>query len=191
MTTNLLETSLECLPDAVLVCDADGVLVAVNAAARRLLGDQFRPGRPLRGPGAPAFRARRPTGEAVQAADAPLARALRGEAVTNLRLVVETAGGALAHVSVSAVPLRSRLGEPKGATVVVREIVLDRALQGAVHRLRTTLTSVRGAAALLRRSWGGRVPPAVEDLLQIADRSTETLVLQVDSLLDRAGRFVR
>lgn len=182
--TRLLETSIECLPDGVLVCDADGVLVTVNPAARRLLGEQFQPGRSLLAPGGPAFRACALTGEPVPSDELPLRRALRGEHVADLRLIVTADTGARRQVSVTAVPVVNGFARRYGATAVVREIPAERTpgLADAAHQVRTTLTSVRGAVRLLRRSLASPVPLACDDLLKLAERSTEALVLQMNTL---------
>lgn len=188
-----LETTLQALPDAVLVCDADGILVVANDAARRLLGDQYVPGLPLAVSDTLRPATRSLDGDPVPPDQLPLRRALRGERVIDQRLAIERAPGALRYVSATAAPVPSRTGEPLGAVTVVRdvteqqtlEVLKDQFIARASHELRTPVTAIHGTFAFLRRALaGGRAPDAPEKLLAIAARNVEQLIRLIDDLLD-------
>jgi PAS domain S-box-containing protein len=128
----LLENTVESIRDCVVVADERGVVVVANAAARHLLGVQ------------PGFNAATGTRKflcffadgttPIPKADSSLARALRGENVDDLELVVlpEQASEKV-HLVANARPLRDESGNLRGAITVLRDITEQRrALQALV-----------------------------------------------------------
>src|SRR5262249_41894800 len=103
-----LETVLRHMPVGVILVDArSGLLLFANEAARRLPHIRFRTGDAPRSLGNQGFR---PDGSQLGADDWPLRRALRGEAVQNDVLTIETESGGSRTYSISASPMRDRSG---------------------------------------------------------------------------------
>jgi signal transduction histidine kinase len=187
-----LTTTLESLPDGVLVCDAGGVVAVANEAARKLLGVPYAPGFRLLDPAALRPVARTLGGDPLPPDALPLRRALRGERVREERLAVEGPGGGVRrYLAVTAVPV-VRGGEPIGAVAVLRDVtdqqtldaLKDQFIARASHELRTPLTAVRGTLGFLRRGLEGRLSDTMADLLAIAARNADQMLWLIDDLLD-------
>ena len=128
-----LESILAQIPEAVLVVDQHGEVVRENRAALALRSDQLT--------GEPLFEGvdvRTTTGEPVDAADLPLARALRaGETIQGRELAICTPDGMLIPMLASATPVRT----PEGVVGAVAMFHDIRALK-ELERLRTEWTSL-------------------------------------------------
>jgi sigma-B regulation protein RsbU (phosphoserine phosphatase) len=117
----LLREILDSITEGVVVADARGRLVLFNPAAERMLGIGLVDVPPAEwttryGCFLPDRATPFPAGEL------PLARALRGETVTEVELYVKNAGTNGASLSVSATPLHSRRGGVSGGVVVFRDV---------------------------------------------------------------------
>lgn len=185
-----LATTLESIPDGVLVCDANGRLVVANEAARRIVGEGFLPGVHIDQLGT-GTETRTLAGEPVPPGARPLHRALRGEATHDLRLAVKRPDGELRYVSATAAPVESGTGERLGAVAVLRdetdrqalEAMKDQFIARASHELRTPLTAIRGTLGFLDRRVEGLSAQARE-LLGMASRNVQQMLDLVDDLLD-------
>jgi sigma-B regulation protein RsbU (phosphoserine phosphatase) len=119
--TALLREILDSIADGVVVADARGRLALFNPAAERMLGvgqmdvpqqewttvyGCFRPDRTTPYP----------------AAELPLARALRGETVSDVEVFVRNAGTSGRSLSLNAAPLRDGRGLVRGGVVVFRDV---------------------------------------------------------------------
>jgi PAS domain S-box-containing protein len=130
-THDLLENTVESIRDCVVVTDENGVIVAANAAARRLLGvapgfDSMTDARKFA-----CFFADDVTPMPISAS--PLARALRGEIVDDLELAVQPEGpGARAYIVANARPLRDETGKLRGAVTVLRDVTEQRRAHDAL-----------------------------------------------------------
>jgi PAS domain S-box-containing protein len=104
---------------ATITSMADAVLVVANPAAKRLFGD-----RPDVGSEDWAGSYQQLLADGITpfpAADTPLARAVRGESVDNLEIVVRPTGAAQStHLIANVRPLRDPAGALKGAVIVYR-----------------------------------------------------------------------
>ncbi len=120
-STALLQEILDSIADGVVVADGRGRLVLFNPAAQRMLGVAladvpeadwttrygcFLPDRVTPYP----------------AAELPLARALRGETVTEAEVFVRNAGTSGVSLSINATPLRDGKGLVRGGVVVFRDV---------------------------------------------------------------------
>jgi PAS domain S-box-containing protein len=116
----LLATVIAELPLALLACDVDGRITHHNRAAVELFGipnEETKSPYPIK---SQVFLADGAT--PVPREQRPLARALRGEAASELEFVIVTPGGAVRTVMASARRLVGPAGQPLGAVVVVQDI---------------------------------------------------------------------
>jgi signal transduction histidine kinase/GAF domain-containing protein len=198
---------LEAVTDGVLVCDSQGAIFLINPAGRKLLG------LPASHPGflldflAP-LQVRRPNGELLASQDFPLARALLGETVRDMELLLrQPTTGNEWFARVSAAPIRDRTeqGPIVGAVCGLVDVTQARALEHAkdeflavaAHELKGPLTSIRGFAQLLRR--GARHAPQGQERrgdmhwVEKIEGQTERMARLVAELTDAAradmGRF--
>ncbi len=157
-----LMTTIESLGDALVVCERDGTVSAVNPRAQVIV-PELNPGVSADGPGSPL---------------PPIGQALSGE------VVIDRDGRTLAITA-------SELGGEGGGVVWTLRDISERArlervksdfVATASHELRSPLTSIKGFVELLERSpsLGERDREFVDVIL----KSTDRLVELVNDLLD-------
>jgi PAS domain S-box-containing protein len=136
----LLETILGQAADAIIACDAEGRMVFVNAAARRLANlDPYdtRLDMALELWGT-AYDAR---GELIPLEDWPLPKALRGETTVGLEAHMVRADGSTYDLHTSAAPILAKDGCITGAVVTFTDITqrnkAEAAMQLMMQRLQT------------------------------------------------------
>ena len=124
---NQLDRIFEALADALIVYDAEGNLVRMNAATRRILGLDAAPPdysqRTVEERHA-LFNRRDAHGHPLAPEDTPMLRALRGEVLTGLNAVngrMRTLDGREVETTTSAVPLQDHEGRIIGAVGILRD----------------------------------------------------------------------
>ena len=205
----LLETILKQAADAVIVCDAQGKLTFVNAAARSLAlmepeGTTLDIAPEVWG------EAHDPDGRRIPLEEWSLPRALQGETTVSTETHMVRLDGSFYDILISAAPLRSNHDAVMGAVATFVDIterkrmeqVLAQALQeksdflaDVSHELRTPLTVIRGSAEVgleLERDCvhrealedivkeSTRVQRMVEDLLFLARSDSGELPLNLE-----------
>ena len=157
-----LETVIESMADAVIVCDVDGNIILANSAAISLLGKTA--GEPLGTVSsyAGALQLSLFNGQRILPGEMAISRALhRGEVIQEQEEVAtHPLSGRRIVKLVSAAPLRDRDGRIFGAVQIAGEITRLRELQERQeeyvtligHDLRSPLTSILGRAQMLQRS---------------------------------------
>jgi PAS domain S-box-containing protein len=148
----LASALLESLADPVLACDSEGTIVLVNQSARTILGSSGDPVPPeewtVR---CPIYG---PDGTQVtRTEDLPLAHALEGKDVRDVRLEVRP-NGTRRVMSVSGSPVRGSRGEIRGAVIVMREITDRVALDDRLRLVGAVAANVADGIALIRASDG-------------------------------------
>ena len=197
-----LETILASMSEGLMITDASGAIVRLNAAARALLvplSDSIVLGQPLDSQPAADWS---PQGQPIAAALAQVVGLLRrGEAHPNVDL--DLWHGGHRTISLSASPLHSTNGEPAGGVIVIRDVTQQRALdrlkarvlQIASHDLQTPLTVVRGRAQWLQRKVAQDTddPEWLRDglasIVTQTDRVSDMLRLLLDVSLVEGGRI--
>jgi PAS domain S-box-containing protein len=119
--TEILRSILNGMGEGVLVADADGELILTNPAAERMIG---RPPEVTPAATRSCVEFYRPdTVTPFDADELPAARAIRGEEVDDLEMVLRPAlTGSAIWVSATARPLRDESGRVRGGVVVLRDI---------------------------------------------------------------------
>jgi signal transduction histidine kinase/CheY-like chemotaxis protein len=160
-----LAVTIESLGDALVVCDADGVVTAVNPRAEQIV-PQLSPGVRAEADGSPL-----PTLEEALEGEVLREEGERTLSITASRLGAD--GGEGTVWTIRDVSERAALDRMKSDFVAT-----------ASHELRSPLTSIKGFVELLARSGdlGAREREFVEVILQ----STDRLVELVNDLLDVA-----
>ncbi|HEV8473002.1 MAG TPA: ATP-binding protein [Methylomirabilota bacterium] len=196
-----LETLVDLVDEGVFIIAADDTLLFANGQGRRILAD-MPPGE------LPAARARRldmrqPDGTPLGAEHLPSFRALHGETVTDMPLLIRTPDGETRRWRVSAHPLR-REGVIYAAVVTWRDVteetraltelqtaraaaeeanrLKDDFIAALSHELRTPLQPILGWTEVLRRH--GRLDDVTSRALDVVHRNIRQQVRLVDDLLD-------
>jgi len=133
----LLATVIAELPLALLACDVDGRITHHNRAAVDLFGI---PNEETKSPYPIKSRVFLPDGATpVPREGRPLARALRGEAASELEFVIVTPDGAVRMVMSSARRLVGPAGQALGAVVVVQDITERRVAEDELEEVHKQL----------------------------------------------------
>ncbi len=202
----LLEAVVRQMPGGVVIADATGARVFANERAEKILGFPILGDRSLQ---EAASALRHPDGSPIAGQDYPLARALRGQSVTDEEFVVTHPDGSRRTLATSAAPVLDSEGGLIGAVSAFTDItarkaaeeerrqLLDREQQARNeaelanrakdeflamlgHELRNPLSPIRTALQIMRM----RGDTALMAERVIIERQVEHLVRLVDDLLD-------
>lgn len=178
-----MQSAVDSLPEAVIVCDTDGLVILANSATRRLLGAPDRLdalpvelGRPVRAVFDRVVQSQRASEWAPIADALPYPR-----------------GAEVLWLVIGATPVL-RDDRLAGVTIALRDVSSARRLEGfrgdlvsaAAHELRTPLTSLHMAVHLCLEEAAGPLDERQKDLLSAARSDCERLQSVVDELLDLA-----
>jgi PAS domain S-box-containing protein len=187
-----MEAVLNSITDGIVVCDRRGRTVRINAAAQRMLelsGDDL---------GLPVEKQARlahletPEGNPFPAEQLPAVRALRGETVDEVLMVVRKSSERALWLAVSAAPVCTAAGGTLGAVVSYTDVTArhemeemrEDFLRGVSHDLRTPLTVIQGHAQLMLQAMqgggDGRMRQSAESVYHGAKRMALTLRDLVD-----------
>jgi signal transduction histidine kinase/DNA-binding response OmpR family regulator len=123
-----LQAVVDQMPEGIVLFGADGTVIARNRTALALASETT-----------PALELELPDGSPVAFAESPGARALAlGEAVGDLELVARRSDGVRIPVLVSAAPVRDPDGTLAGATMILRDI----SMQKEIERLREEWSAI-------------------------------------------------
>lgn len=204
-----LEAALASMADGVIVVDAEGRQVFMNEAGRRLA--RLEPSRelPMERRSA-AFELRYLDGRPLLPEEMPLDRALQGETLVDVRLILGAPGGSDIVVDGTASPIRDRTGSVNGAVWVFRDITCQMKAQQegepllgrtgvtqptelerlkeqfvsvAAHELKTPVAVMKGYAQALLRTGEG-IPAPQRRMLEAIDRGADRIDRIVADLLD-------
>lgn len=164
----LLETLLQGLPVATMICDRQGRVTRANPATKLLWGRS----RDLEPDEYGALEVWLPDGQPVSVDDLPLTRALRdGQASTGVELRFETLVGEILSVRVAALPLFDEAGRPDGAVLVVEDLT---ALESSRARFEDIVRST--TEAILTLDQEGRIDFANPGACQLLDVTGDGLL---------------
>jgi len=196
-----LETIVGSVADGLVIYNAAGDVVRINSVARKLLGFSEED---LRLPIWQRLRkvgAETAEGKPFAEGTSPSERALRGETVQGLLMVLHPGPGKSIWVSSSAAPLRWTGGRLAGVVATFTDVTPLHRLQeqrtryvlSISHGLRTPLTVVQGRAQLLLRAIAetavdGRIRRGIEAILNASYRMSTVLRDLVDLTQLEAGQ---
>jgi signal transduction histidine kinase/CheY-like chemotaxis protein len=160
-----LAVTIESLGDALVVCDADGVVTAVNPRAEEVV-PELKPGSDASGRASPL-----PSLDEALAGEVMRERGERTLSITASRLGEDGSEGTV--WTIRDVSERARLEKVKSDFVAT-----------ASHELRSPLTSIKGFVELLGRSRG--LGEREREFVDVILQSTDRLVDLVNDLLDVA-----
>ena len=197
-----LSAVLEAVEDAIIACDPEGRPTLLNRAAREFLG------LPASGTPREAWPLNRVTrnkdGARMDESDMPLRRALAGERLHQVELVLQPPGAEQRPVVASGQALHDDGGQMLGAVVSLHDISASREAQllresreqlaesdrrkteflaTLAHELRNPLAPISNGLHLLRRAGDTRMH---EKALEMMERQLKHMVHLVDDLLDIA-----
>jgi EAL domain-containing protein (putative c-di-GMP-specific phosphodiesterase class I) len=173
---NLLDVLLDSVDVAVVACDADGRITHANRRTRKLMGgarctgldpetwiEQLRP--------------RRPDGLPLSLEQLPLPRALRGEVVRDVDVLLQNGSGD-AVLAISANPVEDGNGRRLGAVVVFADVTEQRIREA---RIREQLHDVGLAVEVQEAIEAGRLLLYAQPIVELASGQTvqEELLLRM------------
>lgn len=189
-----LDAALGSIEDGLVIYDTAGRVIRTNAAADKILryaSEESGLAIPER---IPALGVEKPDGTPFTPEETPAARALQGEAVSGVIMVVNRPHGTI-WTSVSAAPIRTEGGEISGVVVVFTDITAMHTLQEQMrtmlqvvsHDLRSPLTVIHGHIGLLRdalaaRNLNGEFQGSVDAIA----RSEQRMNMMIEDLVDVA-----
>ncbi len=185
-----LEAIMESIPDGVMVFDATGAIVRMNAAA----AESWRgAGIDIGSAGGSAFRhfeLRGEDGQPLPASDWPVRRALAGERVRGVHLRFAPEGARPMWMLASAAPILDAGGQVTGAVLdfsdetALHELAeaRDDLVRMVSHDLRTPLSAIYAQAHLIRR--GADPPGKAAERAAAIERSCERMSGMIQDLVE-------
>jgi PAS domain S-box-containing protein len=179
------------LHEAVMVVDADGVVIAANDRAKELTVDVY--ALDERVPDWNVGRIR-VDGTPMPIEERPLIATLAtGEPVSGCVVGFPLESRETLWLEIDTQPLIHADEEKPYAVVVSMDDVTERFALDQLksqfvsmvsHELRTPLTAIRGALRLITSGALGELPPKASEMVEMADSNTERLVRLVNDILD-------
>lgn len=185
---------LDQIAEGVIITDPAGRITFVNAAARRIHGNDELDVPVERY--AAAYHLRTIDGEPYPPHELPLARAVRqGETVLDARWRIRRPDGSDVVAQGSASPVLAADGTRLGSVLVLRDVTAQAALErdkddflaSVSHDLKSPLAAVQGTAQLLRRQAAraeGLPPERLQASLESIERASNRMNRMLDQLLD-------
>ena len=192
-----LEALVETSPVGVVVFDAKtGLMVSLNAEAKRIVQGLHMPDRPLESV-SEIITCRRVDGSVVSLAELPLAERLSsGQTLRNEEMVLSVPDGRSVKTLLNATPIAGAEGDIESVVVTLQDLApfeeLERMrtefLAIVSHELRTPLTSIKGSTATVLAASPRFAPAEMLQFFRIIDGQADHMSGLIGDLLD-AGRI--
>jgi PAS domain S-box-containing protein len=183
-----LAAVLENMLEPVVACDTERRLFCANKAARTVV--DVKPNETL-DELQEHVEIRDTSGRLLSTDELPIVRALEGELIQNLDLLIQPKGGSLRSMRTSSAPIRDEAGRVVAAVSVSRDVtervelenLKDQFVRVAAHELKTPVAVMKSCAELaLRQSEG--LTPQLARMLAGVNRGADRIDKIVRSLLD-------
>lgn len=180
-----------------VIYNTENTVTRANTAAEGLLGMTFAEMQQPRETRMARLRVERPDGRPLPPDDSPTIRALRGEIVRNMELVLHPPDGRTVWVNVSAAPIRLPDGQVLGVVQTFADITAlhnlqeqqKALLQMVSHDLRTPLAVIKGHTQVLEDLIAAaHVDDDIATSLTAVDRSADRMNVMIQDMVD-ATRF--
>jgi PAS domain S-box-containing protein len=173
---NRLQTLIRSIADEVWVCDAEGKLFLMNAAAVEGLGlERAEELYPTVSAVTSALEIYTADGRPRATEDAPLFRSLRGETLTGVEEGVrDLRTGEMRYRLVSSAPFRNQAGRITGAVAVARDITNRKRAEEALRRYQLLAEGARDIVLFVRRD--GRILEANRAAVEAYGHTREELL---------------
>jgi two-component system cell cycle sensor histidine kinase/response regulator CckA len=184
-----VKAMLESLAAGIVACDAEGVLTLFNQAAREILGNTEAAIPPEKW--AEYYNVYHPDGKRMLEKEAlPLYRALCGERVRDVEVLIRRADGQARSVLISGQPILDAHGQSLGAVVALHDITDRKLLEGQLrqsqkleavgslaggvaHDFNNLLTVIGGYSQMVMQQMGPGDPNygSLEEIARASDRA--------------------
>ncbi|HEX8220086.1 MAG TPA: ATP-binding protein [Chloroflexia bacterium] len=186
-----LEMVISHMADGVVIFDREGEVLRMNPAGEKLLGTGL-PGVSSPNGGAATYGLFAAEGDAYEAEQLPVTRALRGEVVVGENMLVRRPDQPEAFVRVSCAPLTGPQGGTVGAVAVLHDVTQDKLVERlkdeflsiVSHELRTPLTAIIGYSDLMLRGVHGTLADRQAKVLNSVRANADRLLRLINDLLD-------
>lgn len=183
--TNLLNSIIEAVPDAIIASNRNREIQMANAATERLFGFSREA---LIGQSTAIFY---PSRRAYEKHGESLLRKAMETTIDRFEMGLRKQSGATFEGEIFMAPLRDEAGAQTGVVGVVRDVSERKALEQArdelistvSHELRTPISSISGALKLLGME-RGNLSKKMQGMLDAALRNSERLTQLVGDILD-------
>ncbi len=176
---NLLEVMLDSVNVAVVACDANGLVTHVNERTREMMSGAGSTSLEAGG-WIEAFRPRTALGVPLRFSELPLVRALHGELIHDVDVLIQTEAGEV-MLSTNANPVKDAEGSLLGAVVVFEDVTEQRAREA---RLRDELRDVGLAVEIEDAIDDGRLMLYAQPIIDLSSGETvmDELLLRIRSV---------
>jgi PAS domain S-box-containing protein len=186
-----LEAVINQMADGVTLYDADGNARKINPAGQMLLGRGLMPD-VKREDYVSAYGFTKLDGEPFAPKELPYRRALAGETVTGVHMMVRRSEDDEVILSISSAPIRNDEGEIVGAVSVFHDVtrekmadrLKDEFLSVVSHELRTPLSAIMGYSDLMLRGVHGSFNERQARALGAVRANANRLLRLINDLLD-------
>lgn len=186
-----LNAMLDNLEDGIIACNENGQITVLNRAMQKNFSiTATKNGHIDNLP--QYYQLFTPDNRLLQPENYPIKRALEGEVIQKLPLIVKLKGDENIEVIVDGQPIINKDGRSLGAVIVVHDVtelkhaekLKNEFVSIVSHELRTPLTSIRGSLGLLVSGVLGTFSEKAMKLLDIANNNCERLLLLINDILD-------
>ncbi|HYO50134.1 MAG TPA: histidine kinase dimerization/phospho-acceptor domain-containing protein, partial [Chloroflexia bacterium] len=186
-----LETVIRHMADGLVIFDAEGHMVRINPAAEALLGRKVNLAEETQRY-AMQLGLHNLAGHLLTVEERPSYRALQGESVYGMPVMVKKPNGEEAILSVSTAPLMDGEGKITGAVSVYHDVTQERLadrlkdefLSVVSHELRTPLSAIMGYSDLMLRGVHGGFNERQAKALNAIRANADRLLSLINDLLD-------
>lgn len=187
---NFLKAMLDNLEDGIIACDADGRITVLNNSILKRMQTHIE--KKVLDDLRESFTLYTLDNQPLKKHEGPLRRALNGELVQGVELIIKFKSGVSREVVVDAQKIINTDGVNLGAVAVIHDVtelkktekLKNEFVSIVSHELRTPLTSIRGSLGLLVSGVMGQFAEKANKLLEIANNNCERLLLLINDILD-------